>query len=158
MEKFLALAWAQSKCSINTSPYSFLVLVCLQGSPTLGVLKAPPSGKGSAPCLWEEAGSKQKKRESKQNYCLTGMCAVALYWFYIRVSLRILSGACKCEIGKRHCRTATSRCTGNIKGEEGGGHGGPRRARKGARQGKKEGEPQKVWKDKKIRGWGANWL
>ena len=54
--------------------------------------------------------------------------------------------------------TATSRCTGNIKGEEGRGHGGPRRARKGERRGKTEGEPQKVWKDTKIQGWGANWL
>lgn len=66
-------------------------------------------------------GIKAEEKGVKQNYCLTGMCAVALYWFYIRVSLRILSGACKCEIGKRHCRTATSHCTGNIKGEEGGG-------------------------------------
>ena len=81
------------------------------------------------------SGIKAEEKGVKQNYCLTGMCVVALYWFYIRVSLRILSGACKCEIGKRHCRTATSRCTGNIKGEEGGGHGGPRRARKGARRG-----------------------
>lgn len=61
MEKFLALAWAQSKCSVNMSPYSFLVLVCLQGSPTLGVLKAPTSGKGSAPCLWEEGDQSRKK-------------------------------------------------------------------------------------------------
>lgn len=103
-------------------------------------------------------GIKAEEKGVKQNYCLTGMCAVALYWFYIRVSLRILSGACKCEIGKRHCRTATSHCTGNIKGEEGGGHGGLGRERKGGRRGKTEGESQKVQKDKKTQGWGANWL
>ena len=118
--KYLALAWAQSKCSINTSPYSFLLLICLQGSTTLGFLKVSTSGKVKAPCLWEEGGIKAQEKGVKQNYWLTGTCAVALYWFYIRVSLPILSGACKCEIGKRHRRTAISHCTGDIKGEAGG--------------------------------------
>lgn len=54
--------------------------------------------------LREEKLSRQKK--GSQTKLLTGMCTVALYWFYIQVSLRILSGACKCEIGKRHCRNA----------------------------------------------------
>lgn len=77
------------------------------------------------------------------------MCAVALYWFYIQVSLRILSGACKCEIGKRHRRTATSHHTGDIKGGGGGNRVGQGKGeKKGERQERKEGEP-KVWKDKR---------
>lgn len=80
--------------------------------------------------MQEEKLSRQKK--GSQTKLLTGMCTVALYWFYIQVSLRILSGACKCEIGKRHCRNATSHHTGDIKRKAGGmgegqGKGGKRR-------------------------------
>lgn len=65
--------------------------------------------------LREEKLSRQKK--GSRTKLLTGMCTVALYWFYIQVSLRVLSGACKCEIGKHHCRSARSYHTGDIKGK-----------------------------------------
>lgn len=68
------------------------------------------------------------------------MCVVALYWFYIRVSLRILSGACKCEIEKRHCRTATSHRTGAIKG----GDGGNRVSQGKGRRKEEDGKERKV--------------
>lgn len=118
----------------------------------LGLLKLPLPVR-SKRHVGRKMSDQRRRKGVKQNYCLTGMCAVALYWFYIRVSLRILSGACKCEIGKRHSKTATSHRTGDIKGG-GGGNGWAREGRKGQKQKGKEGEP-KVWKDKKIRGLGS---
>lgn len=112
--KYLALGQAHSTCSINVRPYSFLLLRCLQ-SPTIQDSWKLPLQVRSKHYLWEEKLSRQKK--GSQTKLLTGMCTVALYWFYIRVSLRILSGACKCEIGKRHCRNATSHHTGRVKGK-----------------------------------------
>lgn len=107
----------------------------------LEFLKLPPLVR-SKHHVCRKMSDQNRRKGVKQNYCLTGMCAVALYWFYIRVSLRILSGACKCEIGKRHSKTATSHRTGDIKGGGGGRGGGPGEGRKGQRQKGKEGEPK----------------
>lgn len=99
--------------------------------------------------VWAKRSDQSGRKEVKQNDCLTGMCAVALYWFYIQVSLRILSGACKREIGKRHCGTATSHCTGDIKGEEGqvGRAGTKRRKQRGRKEkeGESWGRAQRYW-------------
>lgn len=151
-EKYLALVQARSKCSINTSPSSFLLHIHWQSSTMLGFLKLPLLVR-SKHHVCRKKSDQNRRKGVKQNYCLTEMCAVALYWFYIRVSLWILSGACKCEIGKRPSKTATSHRTGDINGGGNGGGGWAGEGRKGLRRKGKEGEP-KVWKDKKIQGWG----
>lgn len=69
-----------------------------------------------------KAEGSQTKVLSNRNVC----CCPLLV--YMQVSLRILSGACKCEIGKRHFRTAASHRTGDIKGEA-EGQGGPGKGR-----------------------------
>lgn len=137
-EKYLALVQARSKCSINMSSSSFLLLIRWQSSTMLGFLKLPlPVRSKHRVC--RKMSDQNRRKGVKQNYCLTGMCAVALYWFYIWVSLRILSGACKCEIGKRHSKTATSHRTGDIKG--GGG---------GNRVGQGKGEKDRGRKERKV--------
>lgn len=50
----------------------------------------------------QSGGGDRRQTDRRTDDCLTGLggAVAALYWFYIRVSLQILSGACKCEIGK----------------------------------------------------------
>lgn len=114
-EKYLPLVQAHGKCLISVSSDAFLLLTRWWERHHAWIPETSTLIR-SERHVCRKRSDQNRRKGVKQNYCLTGMCAVALYWFYIRVSLRILSGACKCEIGKRHSKTATSHRTGDIKG------------------------------------------